>query len=40
MQGRLQVIVENILLESQNGFREGCGCADMIFVARKLVEKA
>ena len=37
--GRLQVIAENILPESQSGFRKGCGCAD-IFVARHLVEKA
>ena len=35
---RLQVIAENILPESQSGFRKGCGCADMIFVARQLVE--
>ena len=30
---------ENILPESQNGFRKGSGCAGMIFVARQLVEK-
>ena len=40
VQGRLQVTAENILLESQSGFRKGRGCADMIFVARQLVEKA
>ena len=40
VQGRLQVIAEKILRESQSGFRKGRGCADMIFVARQLVEKA
>ena len=39
VQGRLQVISENFLPESQSGFRKGHGCADMIFVARQLVEK-
>ena len=34
------MITENILPESQSGFRKGCGCTDMIFVARQLVEKA
>ena len=38
--GRLQVIAEKILPESQSEFRKGIGCADMIFVARQLVEKA
>ena len=36
----MQAIAENILPESQSGFRKGRGCADMIFVARQLVEKA
>ena len=40
VQGRLQVIAEKILPESQSGFRKGRGCADMIFVARQFVEKA
>ena len=39
VQGRLQVIAEKILPESESGFRKGRGCADMIFVARQLVEK-
>ena len=39
IQGKLQVIAEDILPESQSGFRKGRGCADMIFVARQLVEK-
>ena len=39
VQGRLQVVAEKILPESQSGFRKGRGCADMIFVARQLVEK-
>ena len=40
VQGRLQVIAEKILPESQCEYRKGCSCADMIFVARQLVEKA
>ena len=40
VQERLQVIAENILPESQSGFRKERGCADMIFVTRQLVEKA
>ena len=40
VQGRLQVIAEKILPESQSGFRKGRGCADMIFDAKQLVEKA
>ena len=40
VQGRLQVIAEKILPESQSGFRKGRGCTDMIFVARQLVKKA
>ena len=30
--GRLQVIAENILPESQSGFRKGCGCADILLL--------
>ena len=33
IQERLQHIAENMLLESQCGFRKGRGCCDMIFVA-------
>ena len=40
IQERLQHIAEDILPESQCGFRKGRGCCDMIFVARQLVEKA
>ena len=40
VQGRLQVIAENILPESQSGFRKGRGCTDIIFVVMQLVEKA
>ena len=40
IQERLQVIAENVLLDSQCGFRRGHSCVDMIFVARQLVEKA
>lgn len=39
IQERLQVIAEEILPESQCGFRKSRGCVDMIFVARQLVEK-
>ena len=40
IQIRLQRIAEEILPESQCGFRKGRGCTDMIFVARQLVEKS
>ena len=33
------MIAEDILPESQCGFRGGRGCTDMIFAARQLVEK-
>ena len=36
---RLEVIADKVLPESQSGFRKGCGCVDMVFVARQLVEK-
>ena len=39
MQDRLQVMAEEILPDSQCGFRRGRGCTDMIFCARQLVEK-
>ena len=39
VQERIQVIAEEILPDSQCGFRKGRGCTDMIFVARQLVEK-
>ena len=35
----LQVIAEQMLPESQSGFRKGRECCDMIFVARQLLEK-
>ena len=34
IQERLQVIANDILPESQCGFRKGRGCTDMIFAAR------
>eukprot|EP00117_Sycon_ciliatum_P040682 scpid34913/ scgid5748/ RNA-directed DNA polymerase from mobile element jockey; Reverse transcriptase len=40
LQNRLQTISEKMLPESQSGFRKGRGCADMIFVARQLIEKS
>ena len=36
---RLQNAAEDILSDSQCGFRQGRGCTDMIFVVRQLVEK-
>ena len=35
----LQKVVEETVLDSQCGFRKGCDCVDIIFVARQLVEK-
>ncbi len=46
IQTRLQEVVEEIVLveeivpDSQCGFRKGRGCVDMIFCARQMVEKA
>ena len=40
VQERFQCIAESVLPDSQCGFRRGRGCSDMMFVARKLVEKA
>ena len=40
LQDRLQGLAEDILPESQSGFRRGRGCADMVFVARQLMEKS
>ena len=40
IQGRLQVVVEDTLPDSQCGFRHGQGCIDMIFCARQIMEKA
>ncbi len=39
IQGRLQTMAEEMLLDSQCGFRRGRGCVDMIFGARQLIEK-
>jgi hypothetical protein len=36
---RSEKIADNVLPESQGGFRRGRGCVDMIFVARQLIEK-
>ncbi len=40
IQNRLQILAEEVLLDSQCGFRRGRGCVDMIFCARQLIEKA
>ena len=40
IQDRLQSIVEEVLPDSQCGFRKGRGCIDMIHVARQLIEKS
>ena len=38
LQRRLQVLAEEILTESQCGFRKGRSCSDMVFTMRQLVE--
>ena len=40
IKGRLQVVVEDTLPDSQCGFRRDQGCIDMIFCARQIMEKA
>ena len=40
LQQRLQSVADVELTESQCGFRRGCGCVDMVFCARQMVEKA
>ena len=40
IQVRLQSVVEDVLVDSQCGFRSGRGCVDMIFCAQQLMEKA
>ena len=40
IQARLQSVVEDVLVDSQCGFRSGRGCVDMIFCAWQLMEKA
>ena len=37
---RMQRVAEEVLPDSQCGFRAGRGCVDMVFCARQLVEKA
>ena len=40
LNNRLQLVVEEMISDSQCGFRAGRGCVDMIFCVRQLVEKA
>ena len=40
IQRRLQDMVEEVVSDSQCGFRKDRGCVDMIFCARQLIEKA
>ena len=40
LQERLQKLAEDVLPESQCGFRKTGGCTDMIFTIRQLVEKS
>ena len=40
VQNRLQKVAEDILPDSQCGFRKGRGCCHMIFATRQLLEKA
>ena len=39
VQNHLQKLAEQVLLESQCGFRRGRSCTDMIFMVRQLAEK-
>ena len=39
LQDRLKAIAEDVLPDSQCGFRKGRGCVDMVYVARQLMEK-
>ena len=36
---RFNVIMENIILEAQNGFRKGRSCSDCIFTVNQILEK-
>ena len=40
VRGRLQELADDVLPESQCGFRKGRGCSDMIYTVRQLVEKS
>ena len=40
VQKRLQEVVEEIVPDSQCGFRRGRGCIDMMFCVRQLLEKS
>ena len=40
IQMRLQKVAEEVLSDSQCGFRAARGCTDMIFCVRQLIEKA
>ena len=40
IQSRLQDVAEEVLPDSQCGFRRGRGCVDMIFCVRQMIEKA
>ena len=37
---RLQELAEDVLPESQCGFRKGRSCTDMIFTVRQIIEKS
>ena len=40
VQDRLASLADQVLPESQCGFRKGRGCVDMIFAARQMIEKS
>ena len=40
IQARLQEVVEEVLPDSQCGFRQGRGCIDMVFCVKQLIEKS
>ena len=40
LQARLQELAEDVISESQCGFRRECSCTDMIFTIRQMTEKS
>jgi len=40
VQGRLNLVAEKLLPDTQYGFRKNRGCVNVIFVARQLLEKS
>ena len=40
IQRRIRIVVEDVVVDAQCGFRSARGCTDMVYYAHKLVEKA